>query len=159
MGTRFLQKNERHAARERWRIGGAKDARDLSPQTPRQLNGNPSPAGLSGKRATEGFVSTSPSRKKGSKQASKEQATAPHLTEWDRIAASGLHVPSTHPISRWSESNQHAFRCTPLCPAQMAARRVQMKAPLQVGLMTTQSAATAPGCAPSFPARNQEWRS
>ena len=33
----------------RSRIRGAKEARDPSPQTPRQLNENPSPAGLSGK--------------------------------------------------------------------------------------------------------------
>ena len=50
---------ERHAAWERdfFKImsatlhgrTGAKAARDPYPQTPRQLNGNPSPAGLSGK--------------------------------------------------------------------------------------------------------------
>ena len=57
MGTRFLEKNDRHAARERSRIGDAwvfpKASRDPYPQTPRQLNGNPSPAGLSGKMKRE----------------------------------------------------------------------------------------------------------
>ena len=66
-------------------------------------------------------------QKKGSKQASKKQATAPHLTEWDRIAASGLHVPSTHPVSGWSQSNQHALVHTALSrahgsPASVAGR-------------------------------------
>ena len=49
----FLQKNERHAAWERGRRGGAESHKapiNVSPpHPPGQLNGNPSPAGLSGK--------------------------------------------------------------------------------------------------------------